>query len=77
MQGCVGKTLSGAGIEDGFRKGESSKREGFCKSRGTMKRAVVLCEKEYQQYQCAGRIGVGFRRNIFTKTAYKSVDSED
>lgn len=42
-----------------------------------MKRAVVLCEKEYQQYQCAGRIGAGFRRNIFTKTAYKSVDSED
>ena len=76
MQGCVGKTLSWTEIEDGFRKGESSKREEFYKNRGTMKRAVVLCEKEYQQYQCAGRIDAGFNRNIFTKIACSSVDSE-
>ena len=77
MQGCVGKTLAGTEIEDGFRKGESSKREEFYKNRGTMKRAVVLCEKEYQQYQCAGRIGAGFSRNIFTKNACSSVGTEN
>ena len=45
---------------------------------GLTGRKIIVGEYvRHQQYQCAGRIGAGLRRNIFTKTAYKSVDSED